>query len=320
MNDACCPALIDLFAIDRAPRVDEHVAGCARCQALLASETERVDVDPGAHGNWQTHDGAEAGAVVLVASPATDEYLPAVVAKVADETLTVVPVSEQIELATEWDFLLDKDVLGYDAMAEVWNFGTILPEQIAEQVVPLPEDVFAWLLQLLRAAVSSAEVPENLPVGAPVLNEDDPRLLFHDEESERVHAFWEPTLALSGAASLGQLVTHRREELAIPADQFKSLSFKRGSLEDLERDALDIMRALQPATLADLFQGLRLEWSRRLRRIAEVTIEAQKQASGYSTGTSFARRRRGTRASHEERSIGEYLDEVARHLKSAVRD
>jgi hypothetical protein len=152
-----------------------------------------------------------------------------------------------------------------------------------------------------------------------VLASEDPRLLFHDEEAERVHVYWEPTLALAGAASLGQLVAHRREELAIPVEQLESLSLQRGWLDELERDALDIVRALQPKVLAAVFEQLRLEWSRRLRRIAEMTLEANRQSAGYRTGTSFARNRRGVAASSDEPSVGEYLDEVERHLTSHSR-
>jgi hypothetical protein len=315
-----CPALLDLFAEEREPEVKEHVAGCTRCRALLASQDERVVVDSVADSDWQTLKTTPTeGAVVLVSSFVTDEYLPAAVVKVDDETLTVIPLSEEVDLASEWDLLIDANVLGYEAMGEVWNFGTALTEQLADQIGELPGATLEQLRDLLRAAISSSDVPEKSAVGPPVLGPDDPRLLFHDEEAERVHVFWEPTLALAGAASLGQLVAHRREELAIPARQLESLASRAGWLHDFERDALDILRVLQPDVVASLLQQLRLDWSRRLRRIAEVTLEAHSRAADLPRGTTFARRRRGVVPRRRERTVREYLDEVERRLTSSHR-
>ncbi|HMJ01168.1 MAG TPA: hypothetical protein VK488_15155 [Gaiellaceae bacterium] len=322
MSDARCPSLIDLFAQERQPGIDEHVADCVRCQALLAGQEERVVVDAAEASEWQeSADAVEAGAVVLLSSPDTDEYLPAVVAKVADDAVTIVPVSEHVELAAEWDFILDASVLGYEAMAEVWNFGSVLPEQVAEHVVTLRQEVLESLRQLLRAAVSSGEVPEGVPVGVPVLSGDDVRLLFHDEESERTHAYWEPTLALAGAANLAQLVAHRRSELALAAEELESVSLaERGWLERLEQGTLDIQRVLRPPALASLMRRLQIGASRRLARIAAWTLEEQSQTSEFATGAALARKRVGTRASAGEESVADYVDAFMRELQRQERE
>ena len=310
-----CPALSELFAADSSARVKAHVAGCRRCQALLASEEDRVAVDLDEAGDWSV-DKAEpaAGEVVLIAAPASDEYLPAVVAKVGDEAVTVVPLSGEVEAASEWDMLLDRGVLGYRAMAEAWNFGTVLPEQLGERLAKLANDTFEQLRQLLRAAASSGSVPAEIPVGVPIVGDDDPRLLFHDEEVERVHVFWEPTLALAGAATLAQLVAHRRQELALAPEELESVSLtaESGWLVRFEEGQLPIQRYLLPGALAELMARLQIGVSRRLARIATWTLEEQAQSTGYATGSALARKRLGTSSS--EQTVSDYVDEFMREL------
>ena len=309
-----CPALSELFAAEPSASVSAHVAGCRRCQVLLASEDERVAVDLAEAGEWSVESAEpQAGEVVLVAAPASDEYLPAVVAKVGDETVTVVPLSGEVEAASEWDLLLDRGVLGYQAMAEAWNFGTVLPEQVGERVAKLTADTFEQLRQLLRAAASSAPVPEGIPIGVSIGGDDDPRLLFHDEEVERVHVFWEPTLALAGAATLAQLVAHRREELALAPEELESVSMaESGWLARLEEGELPIQRYLLPGALAALMARLQIGVSRRLARIATWTLEEQAQSTGYATGSALARKRLGSSSS--EQPVSDYVDEFIREL------
>jgi hypothetical protein len=310
-----CPSLSELFAEKPSPTVAAHVAGCRRCQALLASEDDRVAVEVDEGGEWPlTDEEPAAGDVVLVAAPASDEYLAAVVAKVGDETVTAVPVSGEVEAASEWDLLLDQAVLGYQAMAEVWNFGTVLPEQLGERLAKVTAEVFEQLRQLLRAASTSGSVPAGVPVGVPIVGDDDPRLLFHDEEVERVHVFWEPTLALAGAANLAQLVAHRREELALAPEELESVSVtgEPGWLARLEGGELPIQRYLLPGTLAELMARLQIGVSRRLARIATWTLEEQAQSTRYATGSALARKRLGSSSS--EQTVSEYVDEFMREL------
>ena len=309
-----CPALSELFAADPSARVSAHVAECRRCQALLASVNDRLPVDLDEPGEWSVdNDEPSAGEVILVAAPTSDEYLSSIVAKVGDESVTVVPVSGQVEAASEWDLLLDGAVLGYQAMAEVWNFGTVLPEQVGERLVKLKADVLEQLYQLLRAATMSGTVPVGVPVGVPIVGDDDPRLVFHDEEVERVHVFWEPTLALAGAANLAQLVAHRREELALDREELESVSIaESGWLAQLEEGELPVQRDLLPGVLAALMARLQIGVSRRLARIVTWTLEEQAQSTGYATGSALARKRRGSFSS--EQTVSDYVDEFMREL------
>jgi hypothetical protein len=120
--------------------------------------------------------------------------------------------------------------------------------------------------------------------------------LIQDEHAERAAAFWEPALALAGAATLGEVVRHRREEVHV--DVLPSW------LDSLERDELDLPRAVPSSSLADLVRQLGLGASRRLRQIARSTIEAQ--APALARGKS-----RAETAAENER----YLDELMAALE-----
>jgi hypothetical protein len=229
--------------------------------------------------------GLTTGAVTLVSAPGADLLMPAIAMAFSDdETVTVVPVSSEARHATEWDLVLDDSVLGYVAMAEVWNYGSVLPEQCREVVAVLDPNLLGALEQLVEAAVAGRSVPGHLAVGAPVLTDDDPRLLFQDAEAEAIHAYWRPVLKLAGAATLGEVVRHRRDELG-DAAAVRELAGAADWLEPLERDELDIRRALPATTLRELFRRLGLGASARLRAIAATTIESASPAIARYGGT-----------------------------------
>jgi hypothetical protein len=215
-----------------------------------------------------------------------------------------------VSLAGDWDMFLARDVLGYQVIAETWNHGRVLPEQIEETVTCLGPETWAQLSGLLRALASGEERPVGLEVGPAIVGSADPRLRFQDEESERVHAYWQPSLALAGAASLGQLVAHRRAEFRLASEDLEGLSLQEpGWLEALERDELDIRTTLPVLTLAELMQRLRVRASKRLGRLALTTIQAFAGGSGQvGESTAFARRRQGMQNSSSDTSPQEYVD------------
>jgi hypothetical protein len=213
--------------------------------------------------------------VILVGEPAGDELLPAIVRRVAEEVLTIVPISDDPHLATEWDLLLPRELLGYPAIAQVWNFGTVLPEQVVEVVTSLAATESDQLDRLATAVRTGGQPPADLPVGVPVLDDADPRLLDQEQAAELVRPFWGPALALAGAETLGQLVHHRREELGVTTDELESVADTRNWLEAFEGDHLDVRRTLGSSTLAALLRRLGVTASRRLGRIALWTVEAQ---------------------------------------------
>jgi hypothetical protein len=109
--------------------------------------------------------------------------------------------------------------------------------------------------------------PDGIATGPPVLDDADPRLLFQDAESEALRPFWAPVLTLSGAATLGELVRHRRIELGLGDDIVPELA-------GIERDS-SYLPALMPAReLAALMRRLRIRGSRRLGTLTRSTLEA----------------------------------------------
>lgn len=228
------------------------------------------------------------GTAVLVTDGSGSHLRPAVVLAGTEEGLSVIPVSAHVEMATEWDLVIDESVLGYRAIAEVWNYGTVLPEQVDEEIAPLPERTATAVQALFRAAHRGETAPEGAEVGPPVLNDADPRLLFQDEEGEALRVFWLPALALAGAGSLGEVVRHRRDELDLALDGLGDVPA--AWVEDLEHDRLYLPWALAPAQLAAVFRHLRLGASARLGRLTRATLEMAQPALP----------RGATRPAHEE--------------------
>ena len=146
------------------------------------------------------------------------------------------------------------------------------------------------------------------------MSEQDPRLLFQDAEAEHRHAFWEPALALAGAATLGQLIRHRREELQLKPELLESASGVTGWVQDIESDTLPLPGGLSAVALAAAMRSLRVSASTRLARILRWTIEARSPA----TGTALARGADDTPRDDDldvHAYIQEFMDELARELE-----
>ncbi|MGH7484679.1 MAG: hypothetical protein ACREMY_03615 [bacterium] len=222
-----------------------------------------------------------------------------------DDAVTIVPLSEETDKAAEWDLFTPRDLLGYEVVAETWNRGRVLPEQIVEVIGHLPDDLFAALLDLLRASASSSARPVGVRVGPAVLASSDPRIRFQDEETERTRVYWEQTLVLAGVASLGQLVATRREELGIIREELAGLSLQRDWLSELESDKLDPSTLTRPV-LVSLMRRLGVAASNRLGRIAYQTILAHRGGE-TAAGLAFARRRQGVHSSAGDEDPEEFV-------------
>jgi hypothetical protein len=239
------------------------------------------------------------GAAVLAVDADDTHLRPIVIAAVGDDGLTVAPVSAEMVMVAEWDLMLPDSAFGYDAFAETWNYGVILPEQVREHVAVLPADTASDLRRLLRAARTGSPPPADIPTGPPVLDDQDPRLLFQDSEGEAMRAYWGPVLTLAGAATLGELVRHRREELELPDDLVPGLP-------DLERDRLWLPDALPARQLAGLMRRLRVPRSGRLGRLARETLEGLQPALPRGPGPSSSTRPGAT--------ADQYVDDFLREL------
>lgn len=214
------------------------------------------------------------GSIALISEERGDELMPVVVRRATEEGLVVVPVSADVLLATEWDLYLPAKQLGYSSIARLWNFGSVLVEQVTEIVGALDPAQAEELDALARAARESGEVPDDLNVGPKILDDQDPRVLDQTESADNVRRFWEPALSIAGAETIGQLVAHRRQALGLQPNELEgSISAPDGWLDELEGDRLNIRASLTPKDLASLMKRLRVRASRRLGRISLWTIE-----------------------------------------------
>ena len=313
-----CPSFEALFASGRDSEIAAHLATCRRCQTLvrhlrpieIASEAAALEKEPLA-GDRVAEPAL--GSVYAIDGPLADEYLVGALVEWADDEAVVVPISDEVRYATNWDLLLEQHLLGYRAIAQVWNHGPVLVEQLNEKLGELGERGTA--LQVLYAAVRESVAPATaLPVGPPVLSELDPRRVFQDAESERASLFWQPAQLLGGAASIFEVVRRRREELALAPE---ALELDAGTLAALEHGRLDFGSELPAELFATLLRRLKLSASRRLERLVVAAVLAT-HVDPIETRAAMARKRRGmqkrTAGASRERFAAEYARKVMEEL------
>lgn len=328
-----CPSLDALLLTDDdlTEEVREHLAGCRRCRTLRHHLRERSLEGPvpalpaGALEKEPTERRSgpatpALGSVYSIHGPLQDEYLIGALVDWDDEEAVVVPLSDAVLYATNWDILLEQSVLGYATMAEVWNHGAVMTEQLVEKLGELGQATEA-LSSLYAAALESDKVPSGLPVGPPVLGDADPRLVFQSEEVERASSYWQPATLLAGVESLGELVQLQREELGLERRELGQLIFE-DELAALEHDRLDLVRNIEPPAFASLLKALHLAVSKRLHKLMLEAARAMLPADPYEGATGFAayRTRRGSgrgrdQAARRERQAERWVSDVIEEMK-----
>jgi len=141
MSSPECPAIGDLLAPSRSDVIQRHIASCPRCQLLLAT---RPDESPETKSSIEFA-GDEAiqptsappptlktGSVARFQVQGLNEALVAAVVDAEEDDLVVAPITAETQMAAEWDLLLPRAVLGYEAIVEVWNYGRVLADQLIE--------------------------------------------------------------------------------------------------------------------------------------------------------------------------------------------
>jgi hypothetical protein len=211
------------------------------------------------------------GTAVVVADADGSELAPVIVVARTEEGLAVIPVSDDVHMGTDWDLFLPRQLLGYDALAMTWNHGVVLAEQVHDHIAQLSRELVTDLHRMMYAAARSGAPPEDVGSGAPVLSAADPRLLFQDEVAESLRAFWEPAMVLAGAATLGEVIRHRRLELGLPENFAKEIP-------DLEHDRVYLQHAMPAKDLAAVLRRLRIRASARLALLTRMTLEMQAPA------------------------------------------
>jgi hypothetical protein len=331
MTALACPSLADLLVSDSelSDELRGHLAACRRCRALRRHMLERalaveIAADAPALGKkpQERLSGATdrtVGGVYALHGPVADEYLIGALVDWDEEEAVVIPISDAVTNATDWDLLIGPEALGYPAMAEAWNHGTVLVEQLEEKLGELG-GLTEPLVALYEAALAGDAVPEEMLAGVAVLADADPRLLFQDEESERVSDFWQPATLLAGVASVGELVRLQREELAIESPELVDF-VEPEALAALEGDRLDMAGALAPAAFGRLMRQLGVTWSRRFRALARATaLATYRDPLEGAAGVALYRSRRGggRRAKQEaqkERAVEQWLDSVMEEME-----
>lgn len=288
-----CPALIDLTASDLGPEIEGHLATCRRCQALRATLPIQEGESSASVAPASTHElrrRPSVGDFGLVTTFDEPDNLVVFVAAVRNGEAIVVPISGETRFATEWDLLIEENVLGYPAMAEAWNHGVVLVEQLSEALLSAPPEVRGNILALVEATKSD-QLPSGLPVGVPVLGQEDPRLSFEEAEAEAARHYWYPRMLLAGVSSVGELVSRRQEELGVPDEELAALSDQSSWLDDVRHS-----RRLpeHEDALVQLLRVLRVGGSDRLCALLFNTVEQQYRLSHVQAGVTLSRRRAGT--------------------------
>src|SRR6185312_16378566 len=121
-------------------------------------EPEAEPVPGALHSVWGGEDG---------------QLLVAAILEIDHREALVVPISDEPQLAGDWDLLLPEEVLPYPAMLEVWNHLRVLREQLMEQVARLDEGWLTGLRRAFNAFMTGEALPEGLPQGPPLIGEND---------------------------------------------------------------------------------------------------------------------------------------------------
>jgi len=304
----------------------EHLAACHRCRTLrhhlldragheeMETDTPELSKEPIERKGGTLE--PVAGGVYAIHGPLSDEYLIGALVDCDEEEAVVVPISEDARFSTNWDLLLEEALLGYPAIAEVWNHGTVLVEQLEERIADLGELTSA-LEALYEAALGSRDVPTGLRVSAPVLDEADPRLLFQEEEGERAAIYWQPATLLASVESVAELVRLQREELGLAHEALEAV-VEAETLGGLEQGTLDVFARVPVDSFVALMNRLALEPSRRLEELIRSAVEST-FTEPLEQAPALYRKRRGMRKPKRLPDKGRVAEEYARAVIEGMK-
>lgn len=321
-----CPALPDLLTPQPSQDVEQHLSECVRCRALRTHHQPQDGFSPSALA-LPEQPGASVAAgtpavepadVVRIEEAAGEDYLVAAVLFAEEDWLTVIPISEQVEFATNADLLLD-DALGFPAIAELWNQGTVLAEQVVGVLSRLPDEVFEQLDRMHEASVDGHPVPEDLPVGPEVISEQDPRLALQQQRAHTTAAFWSASQLVAEAESFPQLVELAEYRCRSRPD-WQALLPDGGQWVAELKEGIDVFSDVPVAAMASLFSSLRLPAARpSFGLLHEYVLATHRPDAGKQLA--LARRRTGRRVGRREpdpeearRAADQYVAALQREL------
>ncbi len=334
-----CPSLLQLTSASLEPDVASHVAGCARCTALLAAWTREVAprIDKAGFGDDRLNPremravvpsmDAEAhprlGAVHAISTPSSDQNLVCLITALDRNDATVVPISPIVQFATDQDIPLDRTVLGYRALVMPWNRICVLREQVREQLAVVPDEIAGDLLAAAATVGKEGQTAARVRRGPRVLSDTDPRIAFHDDEAQHVCPYAKPWKRLYAGASLGSVLRAARseawEQAAAAAEHF---SLQPRYWSELEDDKLDIFGLMPVTTLSKVVTDFELLSSRRLDELVFEAVLANDRQRPFAQDAQFNRRRRGRRQSSalapediRREHAGEYVAKLRTRLE-----
>jgi hypothetical protein len=233
--------------------------------------------------------------VAIVATDDAEFHLLGLILDREGPRLEIAPIDDRVAMATESDFLLDPELLGYAAMATISARREIRIEQLVEIRAELAAGSWEWVQRLLAVAggASVEDLPAGAPVGVRVLSDLDPRLSYRESRAEFYRPFWLAAEVLGSDRSFGSLVHRRREELGLDSGELAELVDEKGWLPRLESGDLDIHSRLPVSAAVNLLRSLRIPPLASVQKLIGAAIEATTE--DVSQATVLARRRSGSR-------------------------
>ena len=205
--DLDCPSLMELLDLrngggDADTRA--HLDDCPRCRALLATVPADIALPELAGGPPGTladapkrHPtgpvGVRTGTLWRAVGESADFAWVVMVighAPGGRDRVLAAPVVGEPGLATDYDLILDRSLLGYGAFADVGNTGVLLKEQLVESLAALEEPAARVLVDLYRAVLGTGVAPESELLGPEATDERDPRLLAAAERRLALRPLW----------------------------------------------------------------------------------------------------------------------------------
>lgn len=251
--------LLDLRAGEGDPEAREHLEGCPRCHALLATLPSEFEIPqiPVATVNVRPRpqpgppDRVRTGELWRARAAAERDWswIVAVIGRAPDarDRVLVAPVVPAPDTATERDLIIDEQPLGYAGFVDVQNLGTVLRAQLVEHMGVLAREEAEGLVALYRWVLGTGTQPEGVTTGRAVLGEDDPRLLAADERGQELRALWRDvdTQVTDAAEDERERATEAPEPAGVARGRAEeaALSEQGGGLGEILRPRFDGSRA-----------------------------------------------------------------------------
>ncbi len=178
--------------------VPEIIRGASRQDRHFQISTNNVDNTTIEWGQvWSTYSRFQIRGKTFE----TNEPRLVVIVRVADDdTVTVVPISMRLGMATDFDLIIPahENTLGLQFMIEVWNETSAQQSQLRQRVGTLSQNASSLLRQLYRIRILGEPMPDTVQgwIGLPLFGEDDARHVFQEQEIEALEYLSKPTLAL----------------------------------------------------------------------------------------------------------------------------